>query len=175
MGFLSLYAGTQIVDAETGELVPSRDAAAWWVELKRCLPKVDFDAAQEALMGKIGFEGVAGREDTAMRATADTVAYQSELVARAVVAWNLTDERDELLGVGVIPDGAPEQARAEIVKTTKASLELLPQPVFAALLKIVMEANQPKGALERAGFRNSGVGGPAGDRAGASDPEPVLA
>lgn len=93
----------------------------WWVEVRQHLRRKDFRAAQDILvrpvMRTIG-------QTTETRGVVDTVGYQNELVFRALVAWNLTDE------AGVALPLAPDEAR-------RASIEALPEEVFDRIVGTV--------------------------------------
>jgi hypothetical protein len=127
MGFLNLYAAT--------ERIAVSDDGAWWVEIRVSLPKSDYDAAQKALVPT----AVVTREG--QRAEMDVISYQLELVSRAIVNWNLTDEND--LPLPVVPYAA-----------ARRSLQRLPQSVFMTIFDRVNELNSPRSQKDNDSFRN---------------------
>lgn len=174
-GFLGLYGGTEFIDAVTGEFADAHDGFEWWIEIKRCLPQVDYDAAQEALTGRLDLTGTTGVETMDMKATADPNAYQRELVARSVVNWNLTDKDELPLAVGRIEDHMPPAERAAAVAVSKASLDILPHEVFLRVYARVNKLNTPAEVAAKAQFPGAaGVGDQHGN-ARSADPEPILA
>ena len=131
--FLGLYAKTEKVLLD--------DAGEWWVEVKQCLPKADYDAANRAMGTNELRVSRAGDSRTAF----DFTAYQEELVARSIVTWNLTDDAEAILPF------TPLEA-------CRASLQLLPQSAFATLYEKINELNSPRGAKDGASFRGGANG-----------------
>lgn len=174
-GFLGLYGGTEFVDALTGAHADAHDGFDWWIEIKRCLPQVDYDAASDALTGRLDLTGRTGVEQMDMKAVADPTAYQRELVARSVVSWNLTDQDELPLATGRIEDHMPPAERMAAVAVTKASLDILPHEVFLRLYTRVNELNTPAEALAKAQFPGVARNGDKPGDVRAADPEPVRA
>jgi hypothetical protein len=127
-GFLSLFNTPERVEVANG----------YWVELKTSLTTEDYEAAQRVLLGKMSL--VAGGE---LRSEPDTIAYQQEIVARAIVNWNLTDEHGHDLPL------APEEAKL-------ASIRRLPQSVFLALYEKASDSTAPRSSEEELKFRPDG-------------------
>jgi hypothetical protein len=136
MGFLNIYAATEKIyvgtDADT----------QWWVEIRISLTKADYDGAQESL-GMSAFRFAAGQSSAAT--TMNLTAYQTEVVARSIVNWNLTDENDVMLPIGSLAE-------------KRTSLARLPQSVFNAIYERVNEYNTPSSEA-RQSFRPQDNGG----------------
>jgi hypothetical protein len=153
LGFWETYDGTERVFVD--------EAGQWWVDIRHCLSKDDNDACQAILMRmEIPF-GEKGIEPG--KIPLNTTGQELEQVARSVVGWNIPTRDNP---AEILPFHPLDQCRA--------SLQALPQPVFATVAKRVRELNAPRKDAEKAKFR-AGAGGsdPAGER-GAADPAAVL-
>ncbi len=139
MGFLSQYVGSEYI--ELG--VDDESGTKWYVEVKRSLTKSDMGAAERKLL-QIKASKTSDDVDTGV----DVVEYQLEMVAAAIVSWNLTDENNALL---------PFQTRDELL----ASLRILPASVFTTILNRVDTLNKPRTTTEKATFRDESVIEPA--------------
>lgn len=174
-GFLGIYGGSEFIDAVTGEYADTHDGFEWWIEIKRCLPQIDYDAAQEALTGRLNLTGQTGVEVMDMNATADPNAYQRELVARSVVNWNLTDNDELPLPTGRIEDHMPPAERAAAVEVTKTSLAMLPHEVFLRVYVRVNKLNTPAEVAAKAQFPGRAAVGDQHGNGRSADPVPVVA
>lgn len=143
-GFLSLF--------NEPERVPV--APGFWVDIKKSLNAEDYEGAQRALFGKMSMAG------GSLVAEPDTIAYQHELVFRAITDWNLTDENDNVLPL------APAAAKHE-------SIRKLPQSVFIDLYERINEASSPRSTEEELSFRDSGESRSAGTESPAGLPNPA--
>ena len=157
MGFLSAYVGSEYIELGVDE----QSGTKWYVEVKRSLTKSDMGAAERKLLQIRATQG-AGSASASVDAGIDVVEYQLEMVAAAIVSWNLTDENDVLL---------PFQTKDELL----ASLRILPSSVFTAILDRVDKLNEPRTTAEKATFRDAGVGQPANEPNDTPDPGSVLA
>lgn len=126
-GFLSLFNEPERVVVVDG----------YWVDIKKGLSAEDYEAAQRALLGKMSMN------NNGLSAEPDTVAYQHELVFRAIVDWNLTDENDQPLPL------APADVK-------HASIRRLPQFVFIDLYERINAAATPRSKAEEVNFRDGG-------------------
>jgi len=134
-GFLSLYNAPQRIEVAEG----------YWIDVKTNLTTEDYEAAQRALIGKMTMIG--GGE---LRSEPDTIAYQHELVLRAIVDWNLTDENDAPLPL-------------EPADNKRASIKRLPQSVFLTIYEQVSEASAPRSKDDEVSFRASGESSAVGN------------
>ena len=126
-GFLSLFNEPERVVVADG----------FWIDVKKALTAEDYEAAQRALFGKMSMS------NEGLSAEPDTIAYQHELVFRAIVEWNLTDENGELLPL------TPPDAK-------HASIRRLPQSVFLDVYERVNEASAPRSKDDEVRFRIGG-------------------
>lgn len=167
MGFLSLYGGTVRVDITE----PSDPDGHWWVDIKKTLSGAELDIAEgkklqmtaiatdDAKAAKAAKERahrqmlglpVEPEEDVTPGAQThvrvDTAAYRLELLALAIVDWNLTDEMDQKLPL------APLDAK-------RRSIKRLPPHVYDMLVARVednADTSKETSEAERADFRSSG-------------------
>ena len=120
------------------------------------LPAVRITAADED-------SGAAAANETT--ATLNTNAQQNEYVARAITAWNLTDEDDRPIPLGTVdPDRGPDQVRY-------AAVRRLPSEVFDQVLGGIEGVSRRKKeakALEAADSRFQAAGQQGAD-AGAAE------
>lgn len=129
MGFLSAWDATERVDVSdlVGDL-----PGTWWIDVKRCLSHGEADAVMRQLMGStmhLGDPTAKGAVPVQTSLTVDAVVdHQAILVAKSIVAWNLTDQNDLPL---------PTAPFEELER----SLALLPSPVYDRVAKVVVEAN----------------------------------
>jgi hypothetical protein len=162
MGFLSRFTGTDIVDLGEG----------YSITLLRHLPG---DAQEQAEAAKVKAVANVHTEDgdkqrTVEVATSTDIAlYTTLLLDAAVVSWNLTDERDQIMPL------APLDARL-------ASIRRLPAGVRTRLREHIeknIEAGKPS-AEDQQSFRGEGDGrgadgeGRPGGPAGVPVPGSVL-
>lgn len=148
-GFLSLFQGTVIIDAMTGEEVHTAVRPQWWVEVTRTLPQGAYEKAQRHIVGDTQLEarGDSGADARYIQ-TSDILGYQHALVEAALVDWNLTDETGNRLAIANLED-------------RKRSLAKLPPGVFMGIYSIIAAHNQPRSAAEAATFQaGSGEGDP---------------
>ena len=157
MGFLSAYVGSEYIEFGVDE----QSGTKWYVEVKRSLTKSDMGAAEKKLLQIRATQGT-GSASASVDAGIDVVEYQLEMVAAAIVSWNLTDENDVLL---------PFQTKDELL----ASLRILPSSVFTAILDRVDKLNEPRTTAEKATFRDASVSEPADEPDDTADPSSVLA
>ncbi|MFF4403585.1 hypothetical protein [Streptomyces sp. NPDC001404] len=147
MGFLSRYTGTDIIDL--GE--------SYSVTVLQHLPGDAQEAAEAAkvrAVANVRTSDDGGAQRTVEVATStDTATYTTLLLAAAIVSWNLTDERDQLLPL------EPEDARL-------ASIRRLPAEVRTTLRNRI-EANiaaEQRSPAEQQTFRVPSDGGhPVGE------------
>lgn len=144
-GFLSLF--------NTPERLPV--AEGFWIDIKKSLTTEDYEAAQRTLLGKMSM--VAGE---GIRSNPDTISYQQELVFRAIVDWNLTDENEALLPL------SPEVNK-------RASIKKLPQEIFLDIYQKVSVSSAPRDSDAERNFRSGGEVGTGGRDGEASDPAEV--
>ena len=154
MGFLSAYVGSEYIELGVDE----QSGTKWYVEVKRSLTKSDMSAAEEKLLQV----RAAAKAEDGLDTGVDVVEYQLEMVAAAIVSWNLTDENDVLI---------PFQTKEERL----TALRILPSSVFTTILNQVDELNKPRTSTEKATFRDAGVGQPANEPNDTPDPGSVLA
>jgi hypothetical protein len=145
-GFLSDYQDVTTVYFD--------DDNKWWAKVRKHLRRGDFKAAQVALISPemrfVDDDKGESKQDT--RGRVDTGSYQNELVARALVEWNLTDEEGVLLPL------APDEMK-------RVSVDLLPEPVFEKILNAIEGAAKKKkdeGAEDTFPKNGSGRALPAG-------------
>lgn len=155
-GFLGLYGGSFKVDATkvgvegerpnqeiVGRVKTGDPDPEWWIELRETLPQADYEATQRVFLGDTHLEQRAnesGAGDMLVKAGANELAYQKELLIRGIVDWNLTDEKGEKLPL----DSQVERA---------ASIARLPQAVFIGVYQVLTLLNQPRGAADRTRFQ----------------------
>ena len=130
-GFLSAYSGTKKIDLGGG----------YWVEVKECLSVVEKQRAEKALTGNPVIDNT-GKGS----ATMDMPGFENEMVAAAIVAWNLNEDD------GTVWPLAPGAAK-------RANIARLPSSVFDTIFKVVNELNGPKKPQESAQFPDEGSGG----------------
>ncbi len=126
-GFLSIYNTPKRIEVADG----------YWIDVKTSLTAEDYEYAQRALLGKMTMSG------DGLQSEPDTVAYQSELVSRSIVSWNLTDEDGVLLPL------TPDEDK-------KASVMRLPQEIFLMLFDLVNETSGARSTEEEVRFRADG-------------------
>ena len=134
-GFLSLYNAPERIEVAKG----------YWIDVKSNLTTEDYEAAQRALLGKMSM--VVGGD---LQSEPDTIAYQREIVSRAIVDWNLTDENSQPLAL------EPRDAKIE-------SISRLPQSVFIMIYERVNESTAPRSKDDEVCFRESDSGSADGD------------
>lgn len=153
-GFLSNYQEIRTIYFD--------DAKEYWAKVRRFPQRADFKAAQAKLISPT-MRYVGGEEDQDGKATevkaetsgaVDTGAYQDELVARALVDWNLTDEEGVLIPLGTVDrDKGPDPTRYRAVG-------MLPETPFEQILNSIEGAGKKKKpeeeAKEEAAFRRPG-------------------
>lgn len=120
-------------------------AKGFWIDIKKGLTAEDYEGAQRALLGKMSMN------NDGLSAEPDTVAYQHELVFRAITDWNLTDENDQLLPL------EPKTAKHE-------SIRRLPQFVFVDLYERINNAASPRSQADEVSFRDGGEGRDSGNQ-----------
>jgi hypothetical protein len=134
-GFLSEYEGTERVELGGG----------YWVEIKKCLSRTEYQKVQDLLGG--------GRQTVNMSGTRlmqmDVGASQEEMLFQSVTDWNLDDE------AGVKWPLAPE-------KDKRANIRRLPASAFLTVFQACDELNGPRAGKEAAQF-------PEGAERGAED------
>jgi hypothetical protein len=133
-GFLSIYNTPKRIEVADG----------YWIDVKTSLTAEDYEHAQRALLGKMTMSG------DGLQSEPDTVGYQSELVARSIVGWNLTDEEGVLLPL------TPDDDK-------KASVMRLPQEIFLMLFDLVNETSGARSTEEEVNFRADGQGSDHGN------------
>jgi hypothetical protein len=126
-GFLSLFNEPERIIVAKG----------FWIDIKTSLTAEDYEAAQRALLGKMSMSG------NNLTAEPDTIAYQNELVYRAIVDWNLTDEEGNDLPL------TP-------AKLKHNSISRLPQAVFIDIYERINEASKPRSGEDEIQFRDGG-------------------
>ncbi len=132
MGFLSAWDSTEKIDVS--DLVGA-EPMTWWVEVKKCLTHGEADQVMRDLMAstmKFGDATSRGGIPVSTSLSVDAVVdHQAILVAKSIVAWNLTDELDDVL---------PVQPYSALTK----SLAMLPAPVYDRVAEVVVAANTEK-------------------------------
>lgn len=161
MGYTSRQADT--------ERIPLDDE--WWVDVKKCLSVAESEAAERALMTMTveqpdpqlpGSAVTAGGVATvAMRANPDIFTNLQEMVVASVVAWNLTDDDDQVLPLE--PDAVKRQ-----------SISRLHQADYDKIAARVRVLNGGMSAAERRQFPDGGGGGVTVGSNAASDPGGIL-
>ncbi len=116
-GFLSEY-------DDTTTLTFGKDGQ-WWVKVRKFIERRGFKRAQAALLSPV--MAIRGKGDQETKGKVDSAAYQDELVFAAVLDWNLTDRDGNVLPL------APDDAK-------RASIDLLPEEVFEAIVTVVEKA-----------------------------------
>jgi hypothetical protein len=135
-GFLSLF--------NEPERVLVTDDGEFWIDIKTSLTAEDYEHAQRVLFGKMAMHGAD------LSATPDTISYQHELVFRAIVNWNLTDEDGDLLPL------EPEKAKHD-------SIRRIPQSIFVDLYQRVNQASSARTGGDELQFRDDGSTEPSRD------------
>ena len=152
MGFLSEFAGTVVVDADTGKVCEG-PRPTWWVEMLRNLPHADHVEADRILYDSMSVDSNEDGEDGRVRmGGSGLMAQQEEVLARSIVGWNLTDENDEPLPVGDLTGVHDPAKRAAAVAVTRASLARLPERLVLDLKLAAVKRNQPRKGQEAATF-----------------------
>ncbi len=138
MGFLNEYAGggTRI------EVAPG-----WWVEIKRALTVADVTEAQQALTTTPRMVTRPGEAGGEVAMAMDYASYREVLVTRALLAWNLTDEQDQVLPL------------------TRESVRRLPVEVFELIYERVEPLARRRPPEEQAAFRHGAPASVARDGA----------
>ena len=128
-GFLSKY--TQIT-----HVVFDKE---FWADVRRYPSRGDARAAQDVLLRPT--MSIGGDSSGTTTAPVDTGGFQNELVARALVKWNLTDDAGLLIPLGEVDHNlGPDQVRYDAV-------DILPEEIFQRLLIAVSgAATTPKEA-----------------------------
>lgn len=123
--------------------------ATFYVKVKKYLSKTEFEGAQKKLtMGsermtmKTKGEGRTEDAEGITEMSLDSASYQTEMVARSIVEWNLTDEDNKPLPYRPMP-------------ALLGSLGRIPQPAFAYLAKKVGELNRPRSKKAKVDFRSN--------------------
>jgi len=132
MGFLSAWDSTQRIDVS--DLVDAPEGT-WWVDVKKCLTHGEADEVMRKLMSStmtLGDPNSKGALPVTTSLSVDAVVdNQAMLVAKSIVAWNLTDDFDDLLPT------SPFEA-------LETSLAALPSPVYDRVAGVVVAANTEK-------------------------------
>ena len=158
-GFLSDYSKITTVYLDPDQ--------KWWAKVRRFLTRGDFKAAQDILI--TATMRYSGGDDDATDAKAETSGpvntggYQNELVARALVEWNLTDENDNPIPLG----GLNAQRMPD--PTRYAAVDVIPQEAFDLILGAIEGATVKKkvpAATANDKFRGSGTEGAATEGTG---------
>ncbi len=127
--------------AEYDEVVTVTFGTRYWAKVRRYLLRRDYKAAQAILVSPT-MRLVNDESETA--GDVDTGGYQNELVARALVDWNLTDANDQLIPLGTVdPQKGPDATRY-------AAVDSLPQAPFEKILQAI-EGQQGKKAKAKEG------------------------
>ena len=151
-GFLSNFREVVTVNFETP------DGVSYWAAVKRFLSRGDTRAAQDKLFtATMKFVGGEDQSEDAKAETSgpvDTGAYQDELVARALVEWNLTDDEGAPIPLGKVVSGNGPGSGPDA--TRYWAVAMLPEDPFQKIL----------GAIEGAKFFA---------RAGAADDDAMIA
>lgn len=156
-GFLSAYEGTHRIELGTFSGV------AYWVDVKKCLSADEMARVEAALGAAKRKVIVRSNDDVDEAADLDYRAWRVEMVARSVVAWNLTDQNG-----GDLPL-QPESHR-------RASISRLPSPVFDQIWKVCNDLNgQKEDPAERVSFPEPPVSGDQDGHPGPAGPPPVSA
>lgn len=150
MGFLSAWDSTQRIDVS--DLVGAPEGT-WWIDVKKCLTHGEADEVMRKLMSStmtLGDPTAKGSLPVKTSLSVDAVVdNQAMLVAKSIVAWNLTDDFDDLL---------PFEPFSELER----SLALLPSPVYDRVAGVVVAANTEKneetGSFPDAGGRSDSNG-----------------
>lgn len=124
-GFLSLFNTPERIQVAEG----------YWIDVKKSLSAEEFEHAQSALLGTVSF-GNKGE----FQSEPDTAGYQRQLVCRAIIDWNLTDEEGQPLPL------APDDAKM-------ASILRLPQEVFGEIFDLVNETSGSRSKDDEVRFR----------------------
>ncbi len=144
----------------------------WWVKVRRYLTRGDFKAAQDILI--TATMRYSGGEDDSTDAKAETSGpvntggYQNELVARAIIDWNLTDENDNLILLGSL------NAQRMPDPTRYAAVDVIPQDAFDQILQAIEGATKKKvAATANDKFRGPGPTSPDAEGTGPGGTSPV--
>ncbi len=148
-GFLSQY--DEVVTVYFDE------AKEWWAKVRRYPSRADFKAAQAALISpEVRYTGEGDNATADTRGKVDTGAYQDELVARALIDWNLTDINDAPIPLGTShPVKGPDETR-------RAAVSVLPEEPFEKILNSIEGAARrrpkegEKQTAELEAFRGNG-------------------
>lgn len=117
-GFLSEY----------DEITTVRFGPVYWAKVRRYLRRADYKAAQAILVSP---EMRLVEDESETKGKVDTGGYQDELVARALVEWNLTDETGALIPLGTVdPVTGPDATRY-------AAVGKLPEAPFDQILRAI--------------------------------------
>jgi hypothetical protein len=139
-GFLSNFREVVTVNFETP------DGAAYWAAVRRYLPRGDTRAAQDKLFtATMKFVGGEEQSEDAKAETSgpvDTGAYQDELVARALVEWNLTDDEGAPIPLGKVVPGTGPGTGPDA--TRYAAVAVLPEEPFQKILGAIEGATRKK-------------------------------
>ena len=159
-GFLSDYSKIVTVYLDADQ--------KWWAKVRRNLTRGDFKSAQDILItATMRYSG--GDDDTSdakaeTSGPVNTGGYQNELVARALVEWNLTDENDNPIPIGSL------DAQRRPDPTRYAAIDAIPQEAFDLLLAAIEGATNKKkvpAATANDKFRSTGAEGAATEGTGA--------
>ena len=139
-GFLTNFRQVTTVTFETP------DGISYWATVKRFLLRGDTRAAQDKLFtATMKFVGGEEQSEDAKAETSgpvDTGAYQDELVARALVEWNLTDDEGAPIPLGKVVPGTGPGTGPDA--TRYAAVALLPDEPFAKILGAIEGATRKK-------------------------------
>ena len=155
-GFLSDYTKITTVYLDADQ--------KWWAKVRRYLTRGDFKSAQDILI--TATMRYSGGEDDSTDAKAETSGpvntggYQNELVARALVEWNLTDENDNPIPIGSL------NAQRQPDPTRYAAVDVIPQEAFDLLLASIEGATVKKKVTATANDKFRGPGAQGADAEG---------
>lgn len=151
MGYLdSRYDGVKKVELGGG----------WWVEIKKCLSVAESEKAEAALVA-VEMEDQGEGKPSKAKVKPDMVVNTREMVVASIVDWNLTDERDELLGLH--PEAVLRQSVAK-----------MPQDDYDKIAAAVREANAERSREDEARFPSDGSGSAEDGGDGEPDDREVL-
>jgi len=156
-GFLSKY--TQIT-----HVVFDKE---FWADVRRYPSRGDARAAQDVLLRPT--MSIGGDSSGTTTAPVDTGGFQNELVARALVKWNLTDDAGALIPLGEVDHQmGPDQVRYDAV-------DILPEEIFQRLLTAVSGAAVTASPKEKTAAAETFPRGNPGRAVGSVAKEPVAA
>ncbi|MER6350674.1 hypothetical protein ABT186_02160 [Streptomyces sp. NPDC001634] len=160
MGFLSRYSGTDIIDL----------GDSYSVTILQHLPGDAQEAAEAAKVKAVANVESDGENRTvAVETSQDMARYTTLLLHAAIVGWNLTDERDQLLPL------APDEQRLASIKRLPAEVRTRLREHIEANMKAEVRTPDEQRQFRGAGDGGAPVGeGWPGDPAGSPAPGGVL-